>query len=235
MHPRPMYSPAWFDAFAPNTDSASSLDVAAISRLCPRSEFSRLLEIGCGTGRVTGPLASLGYDVIGLDISADALRLAERHAPGPKHVAMDQRDVGLMPWIFDGIFVLWNSIGFGTRANDEETLGGVARVLRPGGKFLIDLYHPEWLADQPDIEVRSNSATVRRWIERGRCFHVITHDDGTVDDIQFNVYRPDVITEMLERVGITAQSRMTWWSTERAPTRVCAVSVGVCTDLTCAE
>ena len=222
MQPRPMYSPAWFEAFAPTTDSASSLDVAAISRLCPLPEFSHLLEIGCGTGRVAGPLASLGYDVVGLDISADVLRLAQTLAPGPKYVAMDQRDVGLMPWIFDGVLVLWNSFGFGTRANDEETLRGVARVLRPGGKLLIDLYHPEWLADQPDIEVRSNGATVRRWIEGGRCFHVITYDDGTVDDIQFNVYTPDAMTEMLERVGISAQSRMTWWSNERPPSGTCA-------------
>ena len=218
----PMYSPAWFKTFAPAAAPATSLDVTAISRLCPLPEFSRLLEIGCGTGRVAGPLASLGYDVVGLDISARALQLAQTHAPGPKYIAMDQRDVGQLPWIFDGAFVLWNSIGFRTRANDHETLRGVAQVLRPGGKFVIELYHPEWLADQPTIEVQSRGAAVRRWIEDGRCFHVITYDDGTVDDIQFNVYLPDEITAVLERVGLMVVSRLTWWTAERAPSRVCA-------------
>ena len=217
-----MYSAAWFKTFAPAANTATLLDVTAISRLCPRPEFSRLLEIGCGTGRVAGPLASLGYDVVGLDISARALQLAQTHAPGPKYIAMDQRDVGQLPWIFDGAFVLWNSIGFGTSANDEQMLHGVARVLRPGGKFVIELYHPEWLADQPNIAVPSRGAAVRRWIEDGRCFHVITYDDGTVDDIQFNVYEPDAMAAMLARVGFVMRSRMTWWSTERPPSRVCA-------------
>jgi len=222
MHSKPVYSSAWFDTFAPRPESVASIDVAAISRLCPRPEYPRLLEIACGSGRVAGPLASIGYDVIGLDISSEALRLAQAQAPGPKYVAMDQRDIAQMPWIFDGVIVLWNSIGFGTRANDQETLRGVAQVLRPDGKFLIDLYHPEWLAEQSDTAVRSPGATVRRWIEHGRCFHVITYDNGTVDDIRFNVYLPDDISAALERVGIEVRSRMPWWTAERAPSRACA-------------
>src|ERR1700722_20783184 len=49
-------------------------------RLAPR----KLLEIGCGTGRITLPLANLGFDVIGLDNQSEMLRKAEerrRHAP----------------------------------------------------------------------------------------------------------------------------------------------------------
>lgn len=109
----PMYSLHWFDAFAPAVASTASLEIAAISALCALPEFSRLLEIGCGSGRIASPLASIGYDVVGLDISGDALREAELRAPGPKYVALDQRHVGRMPWMSDGVLVLWNSIGFG--------------------------------------------------------------------------------------------------------------------------
>jgi SAM-dependent methyltransferase len=48
-------------------------------RLAPR----KLLEIGCGTGRITLPLANLGFDVIGLDNHSEMLRKAQerrRHA-----------------------------------------------------------------------------------------------------------------------------------------------------------
>ncbi|MEP6833770.1 MAG: class I SAM-dependent methyltransferase [Gemmatimonas sp.] len=219
MDPKPMYSSNWFETFAPNVESSASPEVAAISALCRRPEFSRLLEIGCGTGRVAGPLVSLGYDVVGIDINEDALRVAEIQAPGPKYIVLDQRDVAQLPRTFDAALLLWNSIGFRSRANDEHILRGVATVLRPGGKFLIDLYHPEWLADQSTMAVKSRGATVRRWLSDGRCFHAITYDDGRVDDIQFNVYMPDEIGAMLARAGFAVNTQMTWWNTDRAPSR----------------
>ena len=39
-----------------------------------------ILEIGCGTGRVTIPLASAGFDIIGLDVSSSMLEEARRKA-----------------------------------------------------------------------------------------------------------------------------------------------------------
>ncbi len=219
---KPMYSLQWFDAFAQPGQSGAASEVAAIGRLCPRPAFSRLLEIGCGTGRVSGPLASVGYDVVGIDINEEALRAAEIQAPGPRYLSMDQRDVGTLSLRFDAALLLWNSIGFTSRADDERTLRGVATVIRPGGKFLIDLYHPEWLSDQPDVPVKLSGATVRRWMSDARCFHIIEYENGDIDDIQFNVYTPDEIGAMLSDVGLQVQSRMTWWTTERAPTRACA-------------
>ena len=41
-----------------------------------------VLEIGCGTGRVTIPLASAGFDIIGLDVSGSMLEEARRKAEG---------------------------------------------------------------------------------------------------------------------------------------------------------
>jgi 2-polyprenyl-3-methyl-5-hydroxy-6-metoxy-1,4-benzoquinol methylase len=43
-------------------------------RLAPR----KVLELGCGTGRITFPLAELGFEVVGLDNQTDMLRTADK-------------------------------------------------------------------------------------------------------------------------------------------------------------
>lgn len=219
-----MYSLKWFATFADQLDPAiTAADVSAIRRICPPSHFPDLLEVGCGTGRVAARLAERGYRVLGIDINEEALHFARTNAPGPAYVALDQRQLGQMPWKFDAVVLLWNSLGFTTRDDDATTLSGVARVLRPGGRLLVDLYHPEWLADQPNgVTTDARGAQVSRWLERGRLHHNIVYANGVVDDIQFNVYSPRQFIELAEASGLQVVSQMTWWSTEKPPRRECA-------------
>jgi 2-polyprenyl-3-methyl-5-hydroxy-6-metoxy-1,4-benzoquinol methylase len=126
--------------------AAEQAELDAIAAHIPRRDHSRVLDIGCGIGRIAGPLATRGYTVTGVDVSVAALSVARERAPGPWYVAIDQRHIGHMRWEFDAVLVIWNSLGFVDRAADLETVAGVARVLRPGGKVLFDMYHSTgWL------------------------------------------------------------------------------------------
>src|SRR5262245_12769318 len=110
---QPMYSTEWFETFAATVPAPIiQADLEGITAALPLAQFSRVLDIGCGIGRIAGPLASRGYAVTGLDISINALRLARQRAAGPCYVALDQRHVGRMKWVFDGALFLWNSLGF---------------------------------------------------------------------------------------------------------------------------
>jgi SAM-dependent methyltransferase len=172
-----MYSAAWFETFAATVPTAfTDVEVDGIARLLPAERHPRLLDVGCGIGRVAAPLSERGYAVVGLDINVGALRSA---APGPTYVALDQRHVARLRWRFDGAFLLWNSLGYVGRAADLETLNGLADVIEPGGKIVLDLYNPEWLrrndrSGQPD----GRGAVVRRWTRDGRCFNEIRYPDG---------------------------------------------------------
>lgn len=144
--PTSAYSSCFFDTFAatvPADITASEVDATA--RLAPPAEFPRLLDIGCGVGRLTAGLAARGFQVTGIDASVDALRKARATTPGGRFVALDFRHLACMRWTFDVVTVYWNSIGFGSRAEDDDVLRGVHDVLRPGGRLLIELYHPDWL------------------------------------------------------------------------------------------
>ena len=109
-----------------------------------------VLEIGCGTGRVTIQLAAAGVDVTGLDISASMLKEAKRKA----------REQGLsLDWIeadgrhFDlGRDFYWSSCRLipcsssVMRSPWPQVFDRVKRHLRPGGWFTFDVFNPK-LAD----------------------------------------------------------------------------------------
>jgi SAM-dependent methyltransferase len=62
---------------------------------------SPVLEIGCGTGRVTIPLAAAGVDITGLDVSASMLQ-----EPGARPSARASASPGLKPTAATSIFAL---------------------------------------------------------------------------------------------------------------------------------
>jgi SAM-dependent methyltransferase len=214
-----MFSRHWYETFADTVQPAlAETELAGITRLLPLNEFRRVLDVGCGVGRVAGPLASLGYDVIGLDINVDALRRGRRDAPHVRFVALDQRHAGRMRWRFDAAILLWHSLGFGSRDDDLATLAGLAAIVRPGGRVALELFHPGWMAQhalrgQPD----PRGAAVRRWMEDGRCRHEITYPGGHVDRIEFTVYQPDEIWTLAERAGLAPERLMVWWDPARSP------------------
>ena len=215
----PMYSAEWFETFAATVPSGIvETEIAGICRALPLGQFPRLLDVGCGIGRIAGPLASRGYAVTGLDVNVDALAMASCRAPGPHYVALDQRHIGQLRWRFDGALFLWNSLGFVGRSTDRETLAAVATVLRPGGQAVLDLYHPEWLlrherAGEPD----ERGAVVRRWLRDRRCFNEIRYPSGRVDEIRFDVYLPDEMRELADRAGLEPGAAMVGWSLAALP------------------
>lgn len=104
------------------------------------------LELGCGTGRVTIPLAMAGIDVTGLDSSESMLRRARRKSAAANleipWVEGDMRffDLGRE---FGLIFVPLASFAHMSASGDAEAcLARVSEHLAPGGRFEIDLMNP---------------------------------------------------------------------------------------------
>jgi SAM-dependent methyltransferase len=219
LRPTSAYSLSFFETFADTIPpDITAIEVGATARLAPPAEFPRLLDVGCGVGRVTRGLAASGFDVTGIDASVDALRQARGVTSGGRFVALDYRHVGHMRWTFDVVTSYWNSIGFGSRDEDALVLRAIRQVLRPAGRLLIELYHPEWLeAHQLRGVADPRGATVDRWLEDGRSCHTFRYADGSIDDIRFNVYRPDEMARVLTDAGFRVEERLVWWKTEQQP------------------
>lgn len=213
-----MYSLAWFDTFALSQPAeVRERELKAIGELAPSAAYPRVLDVGCGVGRSAKGLVAMGYRVTGIDINDEALAVARSRVPEAKFLHHDARDVARLGLEFDLALLLWHSFGMGSRADDREILRAIAQSLRPGGVFILDLFHPEWLAANEHSGHRdARGATIDRHVRRGRCIHRIAYAGGGEDRIEFNLYHPTEIAEHLAGAGLKAGKAMTWWNPQLA-------------------
>jgi SAM-dependent methyltransferase len=105
-----------------------------------------ILELACGTGRLTIPLALDGHDLVALDASSSMIRAARAKAEAKRaeveFVLDDMRgfDLGRR---FSLVIVSCNSLAHLT-ANDDiaECLNRIAKHLAPGGLLAFDVVNP---------------------------------------------------------------------------------------------
>jgi SAM-dependent methyltransferase len=97
-----------------------------------------VLDLACGPGRHAAALVRAGARVFGLDLSRALLFAARRRATGPL-VRGDMRRLPFRSAAFDVVVNLFTSFGyFASDAEHGAVLDEVARVLRPGGRFVLD-------------------------------------------------------------------------------------------------
>jgi SAM-dependent methyltransferase len=108
---------------------------------------SRVLDVCSGYGRHSVELARRGFAVTGVDISSvqvgHAVRKAVDAGVRPQFVVGDARALPLIG-PFDAAINMFLSFGyFATDADSQAMLAGIARVLRPGARLLIDFWNRE--------------------------------------------------------------------------------------------
>jgi len=102
----------------------------------------RILDIGCGCGRVTFPLAEKGYRAIGIDICNKMIEGARVLAKNASHIPnfflMDARNMQFDDNSFDGAIFSFNGLSevYG-EDNRSKILKETNRVLRPEGRFIL--------------------------------------------------------------------------------------------------
>src|SRR3569832_1712745 len=106
-----------------------------------------VLELACGTGRLTIPVAKAGLDVVGIDLSPAMLtranQAAAEHGVTVETHLSDMRDFDLAGRRFDTVLIAANSIAHLLTAEDfSGFFASVRRHLAPGGQLLFDCFVP---------------------------------------------------------------------------------------------
>lgn len=111
-----------------------------------RQASGDILELACGTGQLTVPLAGAGQRITGLDLAEPMLSVARERAAAAKvsveFMAADMRDFSLGRQ-FGLIFIARNSLLH--LHSTEDILGALAAIRRhlaPGGIFAFDIFNP---------------------------------------------------------------------------------------------
>ena len=149
----------WYDYFAkggpgsPDEDGSyarrTDAEVAFTEQALGLAEPCDLLDLCCGPGRHSVRLAKRGHRVTGVDISAynlqQAAEQAEEFGVEVAWREADMRETGLADSSQDAVINMFTAFGFFDDGGNQRVLEEVARVLRPGGRFLIDLVHRDSL------------------------------------------------------------------------------------------
>ena len=179
---------------------------------------ARLLDLCCGHGRHAVPLARLGYQVTGLDLSRPLLdRAAALAAAQGARVGLVRADMRRLPFAdasFDAVLNLFNAFGYlEDDAQDELVLAEVARVLRPGGRFLQELanrealvrgWHDSDVTRTGDGLVVLQERTLNLRSGRERVRYTLLDPDGrrTTAEHAIRLYALTELEAMLGRAGL---------------------------------
>jgi cyclopropane fatty-acyl-phospholipid synthase-like methyltransferase len=128
-----------------------------VRKLLGPRKGARILDAPCGQGKLAVPLARMGFNITGVDITAPYIRrvrkLARAEGLPIRCVHLDMRKIAFEKE-FDAVINYGGSFGF---FSDEENLDfcrRAFRALKPGGKFLLDGMNRKWvLGDFHDFMV----------------------------------------------------------------------------------
>ncbi len=141
------------DAVLPHEPERSAAQVIAVMRLLavpPR----RVLDLGCGAGRLLVPIAQQGHHVTGIDHDATVLRACETNLQGHSHLNPTLIEADIATWLrqakqvaaFDTILLLGNTL-MCVHDLDEaiDLLAGLRRLLVAEGMLIVDdVPHDLW-------------------------------------------------------------------------------------------
>ncbi len=127
-----------------NTDTA---DLPFYSRWLAEKKDSNIMELCCGTGRLTIPLAKEGYRITGVDNSPSMLKQAAEKADRLNiPVTLIEADMRFfdLPETYDIIFIPFNSIHHLYDTEDFfRVLTQVKKHLKADGYFIFDCFNPD--------------------------------------------------------------------------------------------
>ena len=128
-----------YATFLPDTRAETNLDLAMVDAFAAAvtgAADPRVLDAGCGAGRMSRYLADRGCLVRGVDLSPSMVAMARRDHPDLTFTVGSLTDLPHPDRQFAGV-MLWYSIIHTPPAGQARIFAEAVRVLRPGGHLLV--------------------------------------------------------------------------------------------------
>ena len=203
----------------------------------------RILDLCCGQGRHSIALAKTGLSVTGVDLSEEMLAIARSNADvalvSPVRGKCDPRtadgssaeggltfrqaDMRHLPDDlknrFDAVINMFSSFGYlESEEDDQQVLHQISKVLKPGGKLLMDLLNREWVIinnEEYDWHQHDDGRVVleHRELDLQTSTNHLTYTeilpDGTrreMSDLHMRLYTLTELAKMLAAAGLTLET-----------------------------
>ncbi|WP_179336536.1 class I SAM-dependent methyltransferase [Winogradskyella ludwigii] len=205
-----------------NTDLT---DLEFYQNWLPKQKNARILELCCGTGRLTIPIAKDGYNISGVDITSSMLEQAKLKASEAgleiDFIQADIRTLNLRQK-YDLIFIPFNSIHHLYQNEDLfQALNVVKNHLKEKGLFLLDCYNPniQYIVESRNEENEINQYTTKdgrnvlikqkmryenqSQINRIEWNYYINDEFHSTQNLDMRLYFPQELDSYLEWNGFT--------------------------------
>lgn len=96
-----------------------------------------VLDIGCGPGAAVRLAATSAASAVGVDASAPMIEIAKKRSTGLTNVSFETAPAELLPFEDQTYSVVWTIQSWHHWNEPKRAFSEVARVLRPGGRFMI--------------------------------------------------------------------------------------------------
>ena len=140
---------SFYNPASPAALARAPAEARFVMRAMKLKKGDRLLDLCCGPARHALLLAGKGLAVTGYDFSAEYLKEAAAKAEKAKvKIRFLRGDMRALKFSgeFDAAINLFTSFGYFLKFSDDlKTLKGAARALKPGGLFMLDIIHGDYV------------------------------------------------------------------------------------------
>jgi len=181
------YAAAYDDLYQDKDYLAETDLIENVFKLYGQSAVRRVLDLGCGTGGHAVVLAARGYQVVGIDRSAEMLERARARGSSARFELGEIGNVDLGE-TFDAVLMMFAVLGYQVGNTDvQAALATARRHVRSSGLFFCDFwYGPAVLAQRPSERVKVID------VSRGQVIRVAAGDLDTLHDlcmVRYHVWR----------------------------------------------
>jgi SAM-dependent methyltransferase len=132
----------WYDDLVTDPDSyQTAVILPNVMRVLALKEGERVCDIGCGQGFFSRAVVASGATVLGVDISAELIALAEKrmHEGLSYRVLSAEKLEGILEASFDTVLCV---LALQNMRDSSSALSEMSRILKPGGRAVVVLNHP---------------------------------------------------------------------------------------------
>ena len=163
---REWFGAEYLELYAHRNRGEAETHIDFVESVLGEERSGAVLDLACGAGRHTEILRQRGFRALGFDLSLTLLT----QAPGLPRVAGDMCCLPFSDGTFSKVLNFFTSFGyFESEEENFRVLEEVARILQPGGGFLIDLFNREQvvanLVERESRELEGYSAEIQRWFD----------------------------------------------------------------------